>query len=419
MASPVPPTSSAAAERRLRALHPDAGPVAVGSVDVDVGRVVWRTPADERVGLGQAFVLLRDGGWPVGIDVLPLADGELVAPVGPELVIGRPASRARSTDERVPLTVVICTRQRPAALQHALQRIVALEPAAAEVIVVDNAPEDEATAAVVDSFGGAVRRVVEEVPGLSQARNRGLAAVSTAYVAFTDDDIDPDPAWIDVLSATFAAVPGSVCVSGAVLPASLTTRAELLFATIGGYGTDVAERDYHLSVEPPPSALFPFHPKLLGTGANMAFRTETLRGLGGFDTALGAGTPARGGEDIDIAVRLLHAGHLLVRQPAAVLWHPSPSTEEGLRRQMHAYGCGLAAAFTKFASHRGTNTAMARRLVAGMSYLLSPSSPRRRGRADGFPGALVRAEWAGLAEGPALYAAAVRRRRRLERMSVG
>jgi glycosyltransferase involved in cell wall biosynthesis len=330
-------------------------------------------------------------------------------------MVDRPPGRARSTAERVPLTVVICTRQRPANLQRALERIVALQPAAAEVIVVDNAPEDDATAAVVDSFGGAVRRVVEHVPGLSRARNRGLAAVSTTYVAFTDDDIEPDPAWVDVLSATFAAVPGSVCVSGAVLPSSLTSRAELLFAAIGGYGTDVAECEYHLSVDPPPSALFPFHPKLLGTGANMAFRTETLRGLGGFDPALGAGTPARGGEDIDIAVRLLHAGHLLVRQPAAVLWHPSPSTDDSLRRQMHDYGRGLAAAFTKFATHRGTNTAMARRMVAGMSYLLSPSSPRRRDRADGFPGDLTRAEWAGLIEGPAAYAASVRRRRHLAR----
>jgi glycosyltransferase involved in cell wall biosynthesis len=413
MGSSIVTTSSA--ERRLRSLHPDAGPVAVGSVDVDLARVVWRTPADERAGLGRAFVLLRDRGWPVGIDVLPLVAGELAVAVGPELMADRPPGRARSTTERVPLTVVICTRQRPANLQRALQRIVALEPAAAEVIVVDNAPEDDATAAVVDSFGGAVRRVVEEVPGLSRARNCGLAAVGTTYVAFTDDDVEPDPAWVDVLSATFAAVPGSVCVSGAVLPSSLTTRAELLFAAIGGYGTDVAECEYHLSVDPPPSALFPFHPKLLGTGANMAFRTETLRGLGGFDPALGAGTPARGGEDIDIAVRLLHAGHLLVRQPAAVLWHPSPSTDESLRRQMHDYGCGLAAAFTKFATHRGTNTAMARRMVAGMGYLLSPSSPRRRDRANGFPGELTRAEWAGLIEGPAAYAAAVRKRRQLER----
>lgn len=412
----APPASAAtAAERRLRALHPDAGPVAVGSVDVDLGRVVWRTPAEERTDLGRAFVLLRDQGWPVGVDLLPLAAGELAVPVGAELVADRPPSRARATAERVPLTVVICTRQRPDDLQRALQRIVALEPGAAEVIVVDNAPQDDATAAVVDGFGGAVRRVVEEVPGLSRARNCGLAAVSTTYVAFTDDDVDPDPAWVDVVSATFAAVPGSVCVSGAVLPSSLTTRAELLFAAIGGYGTDVAERDYHLSVEPPPSALFPFHPKLLGTGANMAFRTETLRGLGGFDPALGAGTPARGGEDIDIAVRLLHAGHLLVRQPAAVLWHPSPSSEERLRRQMHDYGCGLAAAFTKFASRRGTNTAMARRMVAGANYLLSPSSPRRQDRSDGFPRELTRAEWMGLVEGPAAYVASVRQCRRLER----
>ena len=150
----------------------------------------------------------------------------------------------------------------------------------------------------------------------------------------------------------------------------------------------------------------------------MAFRVETLRGLGGFDPTLGTGTPARGGEDIDIAVRLLTAGHLLVRQPAAVLWHPSPSTDEQLRRQMHDYGCGLAAAFTKFALHRGTNTAMARKMVAGAAHLLAPGSSRNVARRGELPGELARAEWAGLLRGPVAYGAAVRARRRAERTTV-
>ncbi len=62
----------------------------------------------------------------------------------------------------------------------------------------------------------------------------------------------------------------------------------------------------------------------------MAFRTEALRSIGGFDVALGAGTPARGGEDIDVAVRLLLAGLLVVRQPAAVIWHRSHATNAEL-----------------------------------------------------------------------------------------
>ena len=40
----------------------------------------------------------------------------------------------------------------------------------------------------------------------------------------------------------------------------------------------------------------------------MAFRTEKLRAIGGFDEALGVGTPAYGGEDIAILIEMLTAG---------------------------------------------------------------------------------------------------------------
>ena len=43
------------------------------------------------------------------------------------------------------------------------------------------------------------------------------------------------------------------------------------------------------------SPLYPLPP--FGTGANMAFRPRVIERIGGFDTALGAGTPAMGSED--------------------------------------------------------------------------------------------------------------------------
>jgi cellulose synthase/poly-beta-1,6-N-acetylglucosamine synthase-like glycosyltransferase len=43
-------------------------------------------------------------------------------------------------------------------------------------------------------------------------------------------------------------------------------------------------------------------------GANMAFRRTALEKIGGFDVALGAGTPARGGEDLAALISVLWAG---------------------------------------------------------------------------------------------------------------
>ena len=53
----------------------------------------------------------------------------------------------------------------------------------------------------------------------------------------------------------------------------------------------------------------------------MAFRTAVLRDLGGFDEALGTGTPAQGGEDLLMFVRLLSGGGRLAYEPAA--FHPA------------------------------------------------------------------------------------------------
>ena len=53
----------------------------------------------------------------------------------------------------------------------------------------------------------------------------------------------------------------------------------------------------------------------------MAFRTAALRELGGFDEALGPGTPAQAGEDLLVFLRLLAGGRRLAYEPGAFVWH--------------------------------------------------------------------------------------------------
>jgi GT2 family glycosyltransferase len=223
--------------------------------------------------------------------------------------------------------------------------------------------------------------------------------------------VTPDPAWLSIIKATFAAHPGAVCVSGSVFPQSLTTTAQRQFQEFGGYANEFREIELHLSLDPAPSSIFPFHPRLLGTGANMAFRTEALRALGGFDPALGAGTPSCGGEDIDVAVRILLKGHLLVRQPAAVVWHPSHETNAELLRQIEDYGCGLAAAISKFATQRATAARLLRRVPAGLRALLANDSVKNDKRSLSYPAELRWAELRGMVRGPFAYRASARRHR--------
>ncbi|NND73746.1 MAG: glycosyltransferase [Ilumatobacter sp.] len=392
-----------------------SGPLAVGTLDIDTGELDVITPPDEAAAMERVFALLRHHGWPVGVEVLPLVRGGVDVAVVHELQSEVPDSVSRGVEPQRSFTMVVCTRNRPEQLARSLPALVDLLDDDRELIVVDNAPRDDRTAAVVAKYGDAVRYIVEPIPGLARARNCGLRAANSKFVVFTDDDVVPDAAWLEVLGATFAAHPGAVCVSGSVMPMSLTTSAELYFQEFGGYQRTFEEQDFHLALDPPPSKLFPFHPRLVGTGANMAFRTEALASLGGFDEALGAGTPSRGGEDIDIAVRVLMAGLLVVRQPSAVIWHGSHRDESALLQQLEDYGCGLSAAFSKFMHEPKFAPAVLRRVPAGLYALLSPNSQKNDKRSVDYPNELKRAEFRGLRRGPLAYRSSRRLARRLDR----
>ena len=413
--NPDAAANSNAAVNRDVTIDAASGPLAVGTLDLDTGALHLITPAGVALGMDRVFALLRYRGWPVGVEVLPFVGGRVDHAVVHQLRSEIPESVSRSADPETSFSIVLCTRNRPGLLARALPALVDLLNENRELIVVDNAPQDGRTAAVVAEFGDAVRYLVEPIPGLARARNCGLSAAKGKFVVFTDDDVVPDDAWLDVLGATFAAHPGAVCVSGSVLPSSLQTPAELYFQEFGGYQRTFEENEFHLSLDPAPSKLFPFHPRLVGTGANMSFRTEALLSLGGFDEALGAGTPARGGEDIDVAVRVLMAGLLVVRQPSAVIWHESHRDEDALVQQLEDYGCGLSAAFSKFMHQPKLAPAVIRRIPAGLHTLLSPNSDKNDKRTVGYPARLKHAEMRGIRRGPFAYRASRRLARRLDR----
>ena len=79
-----------------------------------------------------------------------------------------------------------------------------------------------------------------------------------------------------------------------------------------------------------------------GTGANMAFRRELLRDLGGFDPCLGAGTPTRGGDDLEMFFRVLKAGRALVYEPRAVVRHRHRRDMIELVGQMRDHGMSFS-----------------------------------------------------------------------------
>jgi O-antigen biosynthesis protein len=204
--------------------------------------------------------------------------------------------------------------------------------------------------------------------------------------------------------AALGAAPHVACATGLILPAELDTEAALWFESYAGFAKGWERQLFDLAEYRRPGPLYPYAMGQFGSGASLAFKTATLRRLGGFAAELGAGTSALGGEDLDIFLRLLGSGAAIVYEPGAILRHRHLRDYAALRRQLHGYGVGLGAALTKCLLDRpGRALDLAVRLPAGLAYLLGPSSPKNRRKRADFPGELTRLELRGVLAGPAAY----------------
>jgi GT2 family glycosyltransferase len=304
------------------------------------------------------------------------------------------------------LSVVIATCANAEATARCVSRILDTEDAGpVEIVVVENRPQQSNVATTVTRLFADqlnVRYVSETRRGLACARNAGLAAARGALVAFTDDDVVVDSRWIRALRDAFADDTVE-CVTGLIVPAEFETNAQIDLERFAGYAKGFEARIYSIERPPPGEPLFPYAAGHFASGANMAFRTETLRELGGFDPHLGTGTPARGCEDLDICIRLLRAGHRLAYAPSAIVWHRHPDTDAGFRRRVFDYGAALGALLTKHIVLGDDRWSVVSRGLRGARYFINPRSRKNAGRGDDFPPTLRVLELAGLAYGPLAY----------------
>lgn len=302
------------------------------------------------------------------------------------------------------ITVVIATRERCDNLRVCLEALRQVEYPHYEIVVVDNDPVTTDTETLVTNSFPEVRYVCEKRRGLSSAHNRGLVEVNTEIVAFVDDDCIVDRYWLTSIAEGFAAGPDVRCVTGLILTAELATPAQLLLQRHGSYDKGFELRLFDMGRNRPDDPLFPFTAGRLGSGANMAFDTNTLRGIGGFDPALGTGTVTRSGDDLLAFFRVV-LKHQLAYQPAAIVWHRHHRDMAAVPNQAVSYGVGFGAFVASVVVHEpNVWLELLRRLPGGLKYGFSPTSARNRHRYDGIPKELARRENLGLLYGPVLYA---------------
>lgn len=379
-----------------------ASPPRATSLDVERYETLW--------------CLARDHGLPRSISFWDVRDDRSIEP---ELIAEqlRAAGAPAADDEAwspapggpgddIDVTVAICTHERPDDLRRALASLAAQRDPGFRTIVIDNAPRSRATADVVDDARlPDCDYLIEPQKGLSRARNAALAQITTGHVAWFDDDEMADVDWITRIKQGFRHESRPAAVCGLMLPAELETRAQILFEQYGGFNKgrglspEVLTRDA-------PSVVSPLYPlPAIGSGGNMAFRTESLRAAGGFDPDLGAGTRTHGGEETKVFCTLLRSGETVLHWPAAITWHVHRRQMDQLQKQFYGYSAGLSAFYMSMIR---THTSVVWEIARLVPHALRDLGLREGGiRADqlpqDFPKDLLDAGRRGLAAGAFNY----------------
>jgi glycosyltransferase involved in cell wall biosynthesis len=359
------------------------------------------------------------------IDAHLEADGIARQPLDANGIAGpeQPPCAAAIDDflERAPfVSVVIPTRDRPALAVEAVESVLASNYPRDryEVILVDNRPADrwdpdERSGALADNR---VRVLHEPIAGGANARNKGLAEARGEIVAFTDDDVIADRLWLAAIARGFDDAPKVGAVSGIVMPRSLETPAQVWFEGYARFSGRFERHAYDFGENRPlDDPLFPFDIGILGTGANMAFRTEVLREAGGLDPSFNT-KALPNGTDVESLFRVLLGGWTIVHEPAAIVQHAHQSEYHQLERRVYGYGVGLTAVLTKsLIQHPKLVPQLIRKLPRGAAFALSPRSQKNASKREDFPPALTRLELRGMTRGPWAYARGRREAKRARR----
>ncbi len=160
--------------------------------------------------------------------------------------------------------------------------------------------------------------------GPAAARNAGLEHVATPLVAFVDADVELGREWLEPLLRHFAD------------PLVALVAPRVAGADVPGPVAAFERRHSPLDLGPDPARIAAGTRVAYVPAAALVCRTDVVRSLGGFDTAL------RVGEDVDLVWRLNEHGHRCRYEPSSVVHHRPRDTWVAMLRQRAGYGRSAA-----------------------------------------------------------------------------
>jgi len=202
-------------------------------------------------------------------------------------------------------SVIIPTYERPAQLAKCLESITHLEypKNKFEVIVVDDGskiPPEELVNSCTDRLN--IRLFTQVNAGPGGARNTGVEKAKGEFLAFTDDDCEPERTWLQAFEKEFK------------------RDSEIL---LGGHTINaLPENPYSTASQELTSYLYSYYNSdpndaVFFTSNNMAVRADLFRKLGGFDVT----TIRETAEDRELCDRWIYKGYKMTYTTEAIVFH--------------------------------------------------------------------------------------------------
>jgi glycosyltransferase involved in cell wall biosynthesis len=203
-----------------------------------------------------------------------------------------------------------------------------------EIILVDDASTDGTTALIerfmrTPSPSNASLRLLRQSTnrGPAAARNIGAVAATGEILLFTDADCEPERDWVAQMTAPLRA-PHVAAVKGAYR----TKQPEL----VARFAQAEFESRYRLLAQ------FEYVDVVFTYSA--AIRATVFREVGGFDT----GFPVPDNEDTDLSWKIVGAGHKIVFNPRAIVYHQHPDTLRSYLRKKYSRAYWRACVYRRF-----------------------------------------------------------------------
>jgi glycosyltransferase involved in cell wall biosynthesis len=216
----------------------------------------------------------------------------------------------------VDLSIIICTFNRYDVLTEAIAAVEQqdLDAQRFELLIIDNSSDKNAQSQYREGLDIVCqhRYLVEDTPGLSRARNRGVRAAAAPIVAFMDDDARPSLTWASAIVATFAAADDAAIVGGPVRPIWPSGRPSWLHEWLEGFLTIVDRGPVMRELQPGEWL----------AGTNIAFRKDLLEQAGLFEENLGRiGRLLLSNEELKISDRIRSLGYKTLYVPELEMRH--------------------------------------------------------------------------------------------------